>query len=115
VQGCKSKREPVFRSRRSTQESAHAHKTSNAKDFAFVAHKIKGSYDQRAVGHEARQSGFQASSRRTHMRVSTKESAQEHKNENRVQVLRLSRIRGLRPVFQPIVIFSYKCKIFCTN
>jgi hypothetical protein len=47
------------------QESAHAYKTSNAKDFAFVARNIydifgfdcrrmKGSYDQRAVGHEGR-------------------------------------------------------------
>jgi hypothetical protein len=34
------------------QESAHAHKASNATDFAFVAHRIKGIYDQRAVGHE---------------------------------------------------------------
>jgi hypothetical protein len=33
-------------------QSAYAHKTSNAKDFAFVAHRRKGSYDGRAVGHE---------------------------------------------------------------
>jgi hypothetical protein len=56
---------------RAAQESAHAHKTSNAKDFAFVAHRMKGGYDQRAVGHKARQSG-----------ISGFESAHAHKSQH---------------------------------
>jgi hypothetical protein len=40
-----------------TQESAHAQKTLNAKDFAFVAYRMKSTYDTKdgrsrtAVGH----------------------------------------------------------------
>jgi hypothetical protein len=45
------------------------HTTSNAKDFVFVSRKIKGSYDQRAVGAKRGSQGFQGSSRRTHTRV----------------------------------------------
>jgi hypothetical protein len=67
----------AHRSRAGTRESAQAHrsrrrhtKSSYAKDFAFVAHRIKGSYDQKAkaVGHEGRQSrilGFES----THTKV----------------------------------------------
>jgi hypothetical protein len=32
--------------------------TLNVKDFVFMAYKIKGSYDQKAVGYKARQSGI---------------------------------------------------------
>jgi hypothetical protein len=57
-----------------TKESAHAHKTSNAKD-AFVAHRIKGSYDQRAVDHEGGRLEAQKSGilgfESTHTRVGT--------------------------------------------
>jgi hypothetical protein len=49
---------------------------SNAKDFVFVSRKIKGSYDQRAVGREARQSG-----------ISGFESAHAHKSSAHAQEL----------------------------
>jgi hypothetical protein len=54
--------------------SAHAHKTSNAKGFAFVAYNIFGFDCQRMINAHK--------SRRTHTRVSTQQSAHAHKIEN---------------------------------
>jgi hypothetical protein len=58
------------------QKSAHIHKTLNAKDFAFMAHnihnifgfdckRIKGSYDQRTVGHTHTSQHTRVSTRHT--------------------------------------------------
>jgi hypothetical protein len=71
-----------------SQHTQSAHKTSNAKDFAFMAYnmhnifgfdcqRIKGCYDQRAVGHKGwsvtkhSSQGFQGLSQCTQTKVST--------------------------------------------
>jgi hypothetical protein len=70
----------------SSFESAQAHRTSNAKDFPFVAHRMKGSYDERAVGDEGRRPRRAAGHEAWQSGISGFESAHEPGHKPRTGV-----------------------------